>query len=412
VKAALKLLVYEHVSGGGYADKALPASVLSEGFSMLRTLTADFKAAGHSVTTMLDIHIARLNPPISADCVVPVFSCREAQAKISKLSVQADATYIIAPETDGLLQSFVKTIEQTGVVSLNCGADAINRVSDKVGSYAYMRKLKLPVPKTLIFFVSDDLKEITKSVRDGLGFPVVFKPSNGVSCSGVSIVRNEAQVAGAVAKIKTDSKDKRFLVQELVKGVAASVIVFSTGSRIVPVSLNRQDVVIETPEACSNYNGGSVPFDHPMQAEAFEVAKKLVKSVGGLNGYVGVDFVLTDNEAVVEEVNPRLTTSYVGLRQVVNFNPAQAIVDTVLNRELSTQVKRRGYAYFSKVETPTPTAVALQKIYSIDEVISPPFPISDVASALVSSCGSTLQKAMARFREAKKRLLDTIIRSD
>ena len=407
----MKLLVYEHVSGGGYAEKALSASVLSEGFSMLRTLTADFKAAGHSVTTMLDTNIARFNPPISANCVVPVFSCQEAQAKISKLSERADATYIIAPETDGVLQSFVETLEQTGAVSLNCGAGAINRVSDKVGFYAYMKKLGLSVPKTLMFIVSHDSKEIAKSIRDGLGFPAVFKPSNGVSCNGVSVVRNEAQVAGAIAKIKAESRDKRFLVQELVKGISASVTVFSSGRRVVSVSLNRQDVVIETPEACSNYNGGSVPLDHPMQAEAFEVAKKLVKSVHGLNGYVGVDFVLTKNMAVVEEVNPRLTTSYVGLRQVVNFNPAQAIVASVLNRELPTQVERRGCAYFSKVETPTPTAVALQKIYGIDEVVSPPFPISNVTSALVASCGSTLQKATARFREAKKRLFNTIIRS-
>ncbi|TRO52259.1 ATP-grasp domain-containing protein [Candidatus Bathyarchaeota archaeon] len=411
MKAALKLLVYEHISGGGHADKALPASVLSEGFSMLRTLTADFKAAGHNVTTILDTHIARFSPPIFANCIIPVISCREAQEKISKLSKQADATYIIAPETDGVLQSFVDTLEQTGVVSLNCGTSAINKVSDKAGFYLHMKKLGLSVPNTLTFIVSDDSKEIAKSVRDCLGFPAVFKPSNGVSCSGISVVRNEEQVAGAVAKIKADSREKRFLVQELVKGIAASVTVFSVGSRVVPVSLNRQDVVIETHEAFSNYNGGLVPLYHPKQAEAFEVAKKLVKSVRGLNGYVGVDFVLTEKEAVVEEVNPRLTTSYVGLRQVVNFNPAQAIINAVVKRELPTQVERCGFAYFSKVETPAPTVATLQKIYGIDEVVSPPFPISDVASALVASYGSTLQKATARFREAKKRLLDTITRS-
>ncbi|TRO53146.1 hypothetical protein E2P61_02000, partial [Candidatus Bathyarchaeota archaeon] len=146
MKATLKLLVYEHVSGGGYADKALPASVLSEGFSMLRTLTADFKAAGHNVTTMLDIRIARLSPPISANCIVPVISCQEAQAKIGELSKQADATYIIAPETDGVLQSFVNSLEQTGVVSLNCGTAAINKVSDKAGFYAYLKKIGLSIP--------------------------------------------------------------------------------------------------------------------------------------------------------------------------------------------------------------------------------------------------------------------------
>jgi predicted ATP-grasp superfamily ATP-dependent carboligase len=408
VKAALRILVYEYVSGGGFADEAISASVLSEGFGMLRSLTADFKAAGHHVTTMLDARIARLNPPIPADCSVPVFSRQETQKNLCKLSEQVDAAYIIAPETDGVLRSLVETVEQTGAASLNCESGAIEKVSAKVGVYEFMRELGLPVPKTLTFAVEDDMKEIVKGVQGGLGFPVVFKPFDGVSCGGVSAVQDESQVASAIAKIKVESSGKRFLVQELVEGAAASVSLFSTGSRVVPVTLNRQDVVIETPEACSSYSGGSVPFAHPLKAEAFEAAEKLVKAVQGLRGYVGVDFVLTEEAAVAVEVNPRLTTSYVGLRRVVNFNPAQAIIDAVLNRKLPIQVESRGYAYFSKVETPRPTLGALQEMYSMDEVVSPPFPVSDVSSALVASYGGTLQEASLRFREAKKRVLDTI----
>lgn len=407
MKAALQILVYEYVSGGGFADKPISASVLSEGFGMLRTLVADFKAAGHNVTTMLDARIARLNPPISADCSVPVFSCQEAQANLRKLSEQVDAAYIIAPETDGVLRSLVETVEQTGAASLNCESGAIEKVSDKGGVYDFLGKLGLPVPKTLTFAVTGDIKEIVKCVRSGLGFPVVFKPSDGVSCGGVSAVQEESQVASAIAKIKVESSGKRFLVQELVEGTAASVSLFSTCSRMVPVTLNRQDVVIETPEACSRYSGGSVPFAHPLKAEAFEAAKQLVNSVQGLRGYVGVDFVLTEEAAVAVEVNPRLTTSYLGLRRVVHFNSAQAILDAVLNRKLP-KVGGRGCAYFSKMETPMPTLCALQEMYSMGEVVSPPFPVSDVASALVASYGGTLQEASLRFREAKKRVLDTI----
>ena len=408
MKATLRILVYEHVSGGGFADEAISASVLSEGFGMLRTLAADFKAAGHHVTTMLDARIARLNPPIPADCVVPVFSCQETRANLRKLSEQVDAAYIIAPETDSVLRSLVETVEQSGAASLNCESGAVEKVSGKGGVYEFMRKLGLPAPKTLTFAVTDNVKEIVKGVRGGLGFPVVFKPFDGVSCGGVSVVREEVQVAGAVAKIKVESSGKRFLVQELVEGAATSVSLFSTGSRVVPVTLNRQKVVIETPEACSRYSGGSVPFAHPRRAEAFEAAEKLVGAVQGLRGYVGVDFVLTEEAAVAVEVNPRLTTSYVGLRRVVNFNPAQTILDAVLNRKLPTQVESRGCAYFSKVEAPRPTLGALQETYSMDEVVSPPFPVSDVPLALVACYGGTLQEASLRFREAKKRVLDTI----
>jgi len=408
----LRLLVYEHVSGGGFADEAIPISVLSEGFGMLGTLISDFKAAGHSVTTTLDSRIARLNPPVGADCVVSVSSSQEAQTNLQKISEQADVAYLIAPETDGVLRSLVELVEQTGIALLNCPPSAIEKVSDKAVFYDFMRKRGLPLPETMMFSVADDLDEIKKAFRGRLNFPLIFKPSNGVSCFGLSVARNEDQLAGSVEKIKRESSSEYFLVQELIIGAAASVSLLSTGNDAVAISLNRQDVTLETSEAPSSYSGGLVPFDNPLQAEAFEAAEKLVKSFPDLRGYLGVDFVLTENEAVVVEVNPRLTTSYVGLRRVVNFNPAHAILNAVLKRELPTRLQRCGYTYFSKVEVPNPTTTALQKLYGMNEVVSPPFPVSGngAASALIAAYGARLKEATTRFREAKKRVLNTISR--
>jgi predicted ATP-grasp superfamily ATP-dependent carboligase len=410
----LRLLIYEHVSGGGFADEPIPVGVLSEGFAMLRTLISDFKAAGHYVATTLDSRLARLNPPIGADCIVPVFSSREVQVAIRKVSASADAAYVIAPETEGVLQSLVENVEQTGAVSLNCSARTIGKVVDKAFLQASLKKLGVPAPETIAFSVADGVEEIKRAIHGRLRFPLIFKPSNDVSCCGLSVVRNENQVAGAVGKIKRESSSKRFLAQELTKGAAASVSLVSTGSDALSISLNRQDVTIGAPDKISSYNGGLVPFDHPLRHSAFAVAEKIVKSFRDLRGYVGVDLVLTEEEAVAIEVNPRLTTSYIGLRRVVNFNPAEVIVTAVLKRELPTNIQSYGYAFFSKVETPLPTIDALQKTYEIDEVVSPPFPVSSsgTACALVSFHAATLKAATARFREAKKRVLSITRRGE
>ncbi len=406
----MRLLVYEHVSGGGFADEPIPPSVLSEGFGMLRTVISDFKDAGHTVTTLLDAGIARLNPPINADCVVPVFSPQEAHENIQKVSEQGDAAYIIAPETDGLLRSLVELVDQTGAESLNCSARSIEKVSDKAVFYDFVKKMGLRVPETMTFSVDDDLKEIKKAVRGG--FPLIFKPANGVSCGGLSVVRNEDQVAGAVGKIRKETSSRQFVVQELITGVAASVSLLSTAGEALAISLNLQDVKIGTPETSSSYSGGSVPFENPLRAEAFEAAEKIVKSFRDLRGYVGVDFVLTADEAVAIEVNPRLTTSYVGLRSVTSFNIAQAIVNAVLKHELPAHNQSCGYACFSKLETPNPPIEALQTTYGMDEMVSPPFPVSatSAASALIIAHGATSEEAEGKCREAKKRVLNTISR--
>jgi predicted ATP-grasp superfamily ATP-dependent carboligase len=120
--------------------------------------------------------------------------------------------------------------------------------------------------------------------------------------------------------------------------------------------------------------------------------------------------VLTGEEAVVVEVNPRLTTSYIGLRRVANFNVAQAIVNAVLKGELPANVENDSYAYFSKEETSQPTIDLLEKTYGLKDVAAPPFPVSanGKACALVASHGATLNQAMSRFRASRKRL-DSII---
>jgi len=406
----LRLLVHEYVSGGGFAGKPIPSSILSEGFGMLRTLISDFKAAGHSVTTVLDSRLAALNPPIEADCIVPASSSRETEAAIQKVSESADAVYVIAPESNQVLQSLVARLEQAGVPSLNCRASAIGKVSDKANLLERVKKLGLPTPATMVISALEDVAETKQTINGKLEFPLIFKLVDGVGCGGLSVVKNEGQVASAVAKVIRESSSKYFMAQELIRGTAASVSLISTGSEVLPISLNRQDVSLRTPDSASTYNGGVVPFDSPLKREAFAAAETVVKSFRGLRGYIGVDLVLTRKEPVVIEVNPRLTTSYVGVSKVVGFNPAQAIINAVLERELPADNQSVGYAFFSKVKTPKPTTEVLQETYEMGEIVSPPFPVSGsgTAYALVLSHRATLKEAVSGFHEAKKRLLSII----
>jgi predicted ATP-grasp superfamily ATP-dependent carboligase len=406
----LRLLVYEYASGGGFTGKPMPVSILSEGFSMLRAVVADFKAAGHSVTTVLDSRLATLNPPVKADCIVPVASFCDAEQAIQRLTKTVDAVYIVAPESNQVLQSLVASIEREDVASLNCRASAISNVSDKAAMLKRVKEIGLAVPKTVILNASKDITEITQIIHGSLGFPVIIKPVDGVSCTGLSVVSNEQQVAGAVSKAKSESTSKHFVAQELIRGTAASVSLIATDIEALSVSLNRQDVSLMAPEAASTYNGGQVPFDNPLKREAFDAAEAAVKAFQGLRGYVGVDLMLTEKEVVVMEVNPRLTVSYVGLRKVAGFNLAQAIVNAALDNELPESSQSRGYAVFSKVNTAKPTIETLQKTYSMNSVVSPPFPVSDndTAYTLILSSGTTLKEAKAESHEAKKRLRSII----
>jgi predicted ATP-grasp superfamily ATP-dependent carboligase len=57
-----------------------------------------------------------------------------------------------------------------------------------------------------------------------------------------------------------------------------------------------------------------------------ELADDVAKAIPGLWGYVGIDLILTSSGPVVLEVNPRLTTSYIGLRKSIGRNPAELVL--------------------------------------------------------------------------------------
>ena len=408
----MKLLVYEHVSGGGYAGQPISPGVLSEGFAMLCSIVSDFKSVGHEVTVLLDARLSKLNPPIVADCTIPVFYPKEAEKFLTNATKINDAVYVIAPETGLTLRSLVELVEHTGKLSLNCEARAIQKVADKIVLYETLKKNGLPTPNTVALNVDGGLAEVKQTIRSTFSYPLVLKPMDGVSCGGLSIVKEDAQVEKAVAKIKAESTGKRFIVQEFIGGEAASVSVLCAGGKALAISLNRQNVKVAAPEAVSSYEGGAVPFDHPLKQEALKTAEKTAESFPGLRGYVGVDLVLTEDIPFVVEVNPRLTTSYVGLCRVAAFNVAEAMVNAVLKGKLPPKQKINGFVYFSKMETPKTTDSVFEKVAKISEVVSPPFPLenNDKASSLVAGQGDSLDNARLRFEEAKKRLLTIISR--
>ena len=78
------------------------------------------------------------------------------------------------------------------------------------------------------------------------------------------------------------------------------------------------------------YRGGQLPIAPVLADRAVRIATAAVECVPGLRGYVGVDVVLGDDGGDwAIEINPRLTTSYVGLRALARFNLAAAILAAV-----------------------------------------------------------------------------------
>ncbi|HZD42613.1 MAG TPA: ATP-grasp domain-containing protein, partial [Methanomicrobiales archaeon] len=76
--------------------------------------------------------------------------------------------------------------------------------------------------------------------------------------------------------------------------------------------------------------GGETPVEHPRMDEIAATARQAATLLG-CQGYVGIDVVVADRVYVVD-VNPRITTSVIGIAACMEEEIAQILVDAAHGR--------------------------------------------------------------------------------
>ncbi len=335
----MKLLVFEYANAIGLQNPTITV----EGQHMLEGLLTDLNHIGadYIISEYSKINYHTVNGE-SENCT-PLIINEELPSWLEENISNYDACLPVAPEEDLILYEITKILEKNQVKNIGSSSYAVLACSDKFETYNLLKD-DLPLIETeKVFFSSlKDYKNIFSN-----GKTMLVKPADGVSCSGVQVVQSYADFIKASAHLKRTTSLPYFLLQDLMEGKSTSVSILSTGKQATPLSLNLQKIGFNQGKLI--YNGGKVPYEHSLSEDAKDIAKKAVESIGGLKGYVGVDLLLDEDhdEIYILEINPRLTTSYVALRRLLNFNLGEAIIKAV-DGELPTEIEFSGSLTFLK----------------------------------------------------------------
>lgn len=221
-----------------------------------------------------------------------------------------DLAVIIAPETDGLLLGLAKQFAST---ILGPTPTAIALTSDKLALSNHWRERGIPTPATT-----------DREPTPCEAFPVVWKPRDGCGSTATFLLNDAFDVAQAKASHEVAGP---MILQEFVPGRAASLAFLCGPNGNVPLIPAFQRL---STDGRFKYLGGELPIPAGLAERALRLATRAIECLTGLKGYVGVDLVLGDatdgSQDFAIEINPRLTTSYVGLRAHAEFNIAEAML--------------------------------------------------------------------------------------
>ncbi len=209
----------------------------------------------------------------------------------------ADAVWLVAPEAGGDLARLACDVEAAGGRLLGSSSEAVAVAASKSACHAVLAgRVRQPA----------DISHAAGRV---------VKPDNGVGAIGVRRLA-PGIVPVAVADV---------VVQPFVPGAPLSLCVLSDGCDARVLSVNQQQIEWDASGA-AHYRGGVTNAIADRERFA-PIARAVQAGIPGLWGYWGIDLVMPpDDEPVLIEVNPRLTTAFVHLRAATGFDLLGALL--------------------------------------------------------------------------------------
>ncbi|HUU78181.1 MAG TPA: ATP-grasp domain-containing protein [candidate division Zixibacteria bacterium] len=406
-----KVLIVDYIVGGGFAEDDLPMDRLAEGYAVLRACVEQFSLLGYKITTLIDqrlmqhIRIAPIHDFISVSTTEDFIN------GLNHFADEVDYSITSAPESKGILKDLSSIMINSNSLYLGSKPESIEIAADKIKTMEIAKKLELNVPATFSPLYSDSFEKILNEV-DILGYPLIIKPIDGISCQGLTKATNANGLGFGLQAAHAVTSMENCIVQEFIEGVPISTSLIANEDSVYPLSINHQNLRISSQNNVGHYLGGEVPYDVPeYHDEIIESSIKLVKEIG-LRGCVGVDFVVGEEGVFVIEVNPRITVPFIALKEIANQNLAQALIDVIENDKKDLDIKLNGYATFSKISIPSTIGKQsrYEKITGIDGVLSPPLPIgtNSHAYSLILGIGPTISLARKDFQRVKNQVLENI----
>lgn len=220
--------------------------------------------------------------------------------EIVRLAPLCDMGLVIAPDT--LLAKFSLPLEQHSH-SLGCGSMNAALAANKVTTEKLLTSHGIAVP-----------------ARAGGGRHIV-KPVTGCDAQGVRLT-TDSPGTGEFAQEYIEGEN--YSVSLVMSRVVGEACLYFSGNPPLVLAVNRQFVSVGN-DGAFTYLGGETPVHPAREQEIIDTAIKTA-TVLGCQGYCGVDVIVADKVYVVD-VNPRITTSLVGIAACMKEEIATLIVE-------------------------------------------------------------------------------------
>lgn len=221
--------------------------------------------------------------------------------EIARLGATCDEGLVIAP--DHLLARYTKILEDN-TRNIGCNSFSIAVCANKQRAGHILTSHGIDVPP-----------ELTEGTR-------IIKPVQGCGAQQIRLADEEP---GKGEFGQQYIEGETLSISLVGSRVVGETCLYYTGSGPLFLSINHQDIKLNE-NGILSYEGGETPYNHPRQQEIYEIASKAL-TILGCQGYIGIDMIVTSDKIFIVDVNPRPTTSIIGIAACMQEEIGQVILD-------------------------------------------------------------------------------------
>jgi predicted ATP-grasp superfamily ATP-dependent carboligase len=355
---------------------------------MLRVIIEDFKALDFEIKTLLDFRIIDFALYLQSDFTKEITKDKNIIEEFKNAIKDCKYVFIVAPEFSNILYDLTKIAKDEKKNILSLDLHPIRLCTSKLKTYNYFKTNDLLTPRSYPLKITSgkyDRSYVIKILRK-LKKPIIIKPEDGVGAESIFYFEEDWQIKNFFNKEEEFlDRNRKYFIQEYISGTDLSTSIIINERKSSILSVNVQNVNFRKGSNQLTYLGGYTPVEK-IEIIENELSKELEKvDFSGFKGYFGIDFIREkSNKNYYIEINPRLTTSYIGIRNITKKNPILLLIEPETEIEDIVDLKHRFVSHFfhlniSYGDTEISQELIHDLLSNFSQIISPPFSLGNIS---------------------------------
>ncbi|PUU86992.1 carbamoyl-phosphate synthase large subunit, partial [Halanaerobium sp.] len=225
--------------------------------------------------------------------------------------------------------NLAEPLAEAGVKILGTSVDSIDLAEDRDRFIGLLNELDIPVPQGEVAASFAEAEKIAAKI----GYPVLVRPSYVLGGRAMEVVYNEQELEEYMRNAVKISPDRPVLVDKYLSGTEIEIDAISDGETVIVPG------IMEHVERAGVHSGDSIAVYPPhrlsekLKQKAVEYTERISQALN-VKGVVNIQYVVSEGEIFVIEVNPRSSRTIPYLSKVTGVPMVDLATKALLGKKL------------------------------------------------------------------------------